>query len=80
MKFLPIGIMAVSLISGYTLLQARVGSTEERVAKVEQENDEQYKAYAQINVSQAQLQSKLDSSYEILRDLKDSIKEMKKSK
>lgn len=77
-KYIPIAIMAVSLVSGTLLLKARVGSTEDRATKLEDKVDEQGKEYAQINVSQATLQSKVDSSFEILKEIKDSLKEIKR--
>ena len=79
MKFIPIGVMAVSLVSGYTLLQARVSTAENKISDINKDVETQQTQYYQINVAQVQLQSKLDQSFEILKDLKDSVKEMKKS-
>lgn len=78
MKYLPIGIMAVSLVSGYTLLQSRVANSEDKLVKVESRVDKQSEDFQQLNVSQVQIQSKVDQIYDLSRDLKDAIKELKK--
>lgn len=79
MKFWPIVVTVVMVSGSWFTLKAGATEQDKRLSKVEDRVDAQDKAYGQINVSQATLQSKVDSSYELLKDLKDSIKELKGS-
>ena len=78
MKFIPVAVMAVSLISGYTMLNARVSNAEEKLKEQNAKINTQSSDSAAIQISQARLETKLDQSYEMLRDLKESINGLKK--
>ena len=81
MKYLPLGIMAVSLVSGYTLLQSRVGNTEDKIKEVKDSvkevSDEAQDAKDEaesLKVLQATQTAKLDSIYELVKDIKNQKK------
>ena len=82
MKYIPIVVMAVSLVSGYTLLQVKTSANAEAIENVKEESDaeinklkDSQKAIWQdttsIKVGQASQTAKLDSIYELVKDLKD---------
>lgn len=70
MKFIPLGIMAVSLVSGYTLLQSRVANSEEKIKAIEVVQTKMSGDTSEIKVSQAKTETKLDAIYEVLKDIK----------
>ena len=76
-KLIPIGVLAFSFVSGYTLLQSRVGNTEEKVKKheeiLEKQSDDTSKVQiqlAEVKVSQKGIEDKVDLIYEAIKDLK----------
>ena len=70
MKYIPIGVMAVSLISGYTLLQAKVTDASNRLDKMDLVQNKLSEDSGEIRVSQAKVEAKMDSIYEAIKDLK----------
>lgn len=78
MKYLPLVLVAFASAGGWFTLKSSNANQDKSIDKLEVQVAEQSKDYAAINVAQATLQSKVDSSYELLKDLKDSIKELKK--
>lgn len=62
MKYLPLAVMAVSLISGYTLLQSRLSNAEEKVKDIEE-----------IKISMARQEVQQDNILEILKEIKKKI-------
>ena len=68
MKFLPVAVMAVSLISGYTMLNARVSNAEEKLKEQNAKINTQSSDSAAIQVSQARLETKLDNLVEYLKE------------
>ena len=77
MKFWPILVTLVLVTGSWFTLKAGATEQDKRLTKVEDKVDEQEKEYSQINVSQAALQSKVDSMYELTKDIKDSLKDIK---
>lgn len=69
-KLLPIGVMAVSLISGYTLLNARMAQAEEKLKSQEQWLISQTQSLTQSQVSQARIEEKVNAIYEAIKSLK----------
>ena len=80
MKFLPLVLVLFAGTGAWFNLNSSNAGQDKQITKLESDVDEQNKAYAQISISQATLQSKVDSSYELLKDLKDSIKEISTKK
>lgn len=72
MKYIPIGVMAVSLISGYTLLQSRVGGAEDKIKDIVSEQKSISEDTGEIKVQQAQVSQKVDLIYEAIKDMKQS--------
>ena len=70
MKYIPLAVMAVSLVSGYTLLQARVSGAEEKIKGMELMQSKMSQDASEIKVSQAKVETKVDAIYEAIKDLK----------
>ena len=70
MRYIPIAVMAVSLVSGYTLLQAKVSSAENRIDKMEVVQAKVSADTSDIRVSQAKTEARLDSIYDAIQNLK----------
>ena len=68
MKYIPIAVMAVSLISGYVLLGARVSTAEEKLKEQNAKIITQSSDTTGIQVSQALLETKLDNLVEYLKE------------
>lgn len=66
-KFVPLGVMTVSLISGYTMLNAKVSQAEEKIRDLQIVANQ----VTEIRVSQGKTETKLDSIVELLKDLKE---------
>lgn len=88
-KLIPIGVLAISSIAGFITLKNDVAAAKEKLKDHSQEitetkkdlqiaNNKQSEDVAQIKVSQAQTQQKVDLAYEVLKEIKDSIKDLKK--
>lgn len=73
MKFVPLAVMAVSLVSGYTLLQSRVANCEEKIKSYEVVQSKLSSDSTDIKVSQAKTESKVDSMIELLKDIKSKV-------
>lgn len=58
-SYLPLAVMAVSLVSGYTMLQSRVSSAEEKIKDIEG-----------VKLSQAKMEAQLDYIYQAIKDAK----------
>lgn len=72
-KYLPLGIVAVSAISGYSLLTARVSNAEDKLKSYEVTQSKLSNDTNDIKVSQAKTESKVDSMIEILKDIKGKL-------
>jgi uncharacterized coiled-coil protein SlyX len=68
MKFVPLVVMAVSLVSGYTMLNARVSNAEEKLREQDAKINTQSSDSAGIQISQARLETKLDNLVEYLKE------------
>jgi len=73
MKFVPLGVLAVSAISGYTMLNARVSSAEDKIKSYEVAQTKLTEDSADIRVSQAKSEAKIDSIHELLKDIKGKL-------
>lgn len=70
-KYIPIAVMAVSLISGYTLLKANVSRADEKIESLEAKVAEVDKEQTQMLVGQAEQKIILAQVYELVKDIKD---------
>lgn len=70
MKYMPLAVMAVSLISGYTLLQARVANCEDKLKSYEIVQTKLSNDTSDIKVSEAKVSEKVNLIYEAIKDLK----------
>ena len=70
MRYIPIGIMAVSLVSGYTMLKAEASNSSEKIKAMEVVQAKLSADSSEIRVSQAKTEATLDSLYELVKDLK----------
>ena len=77
MKFWPLLVSLVLITGSWFTLKADAGQQEKRLTKVEEEVEEQSKEYSEINVAQVKLQTKVDSLYELSKDIKETLKELK---
>ena len=73
MRYIPIAVMAVSLISGYTLLKARVGNCEEKLKSYEVVQSKLASDSTEIKLSQVKTETKVDSMLEILKEIKSKV-------
>lgn len=77
-KFVPLGVLAASFIAGYAVLQNKVASAETELKGVKDKQEQAQTAYSQVQVSQAKIESKLESQDKTLDDIKDILKGMSK--
>ena len=77
MKYWPLAVAVFGMIGFYFNNNSLNAAQDKSINKLEVQVAEQSKDYATINVAQVQLQSKVDSSYELIKDIKDSLKEIK---
>ena len=73
-KYIPIAIMAVSLVSGFTLLQARVTTAESKIEEVADDAEEAKTETESLKVIQATQTAKLDAIYEVIKDIRNNQK------
>ena len=69
-KFIPIAVMAVSFISGYTLLQADASQSKEKIKAIEVVQTKMSGDISDVKVSQAKTETQIQVIYEIGKDLK----------
>ena len=74
MKYWPVLVAVVGLISGYTLLGARISGAEDRLDKSEAWLGKNVQDTNQIQIAQARMEARQESIYEILKDIKESVK------
>lgn len=77
-KLLMFVIPLVIAVGTYFVLQYRVDAAEKKIEKVEIEQSEDDKEYQQLQIQQTQIQAKVEGSYELLKDLKDAVKDLSK--
>ena len=70
MKFIPLGIMAVSLVSGYTLLKAETANSTEKIKAIEIVQTKLSSDSSEIRVSQARTEAQLSLVLDVLKELK----------
>lgn len=70
MKFIPIGVMAVSLVSGYTMLKAEASNSSEKIKAIEVVQATMSRDISDVKVSQARQEATLDAVYEAVKNLK----------
>ena len=77
-KLWPIALVAASGLAGYVTLKSDVAGAKDDIKVIEKEQDEADKEYQALQVQQTAIQVRVDQSYELLKDLKDSVKDLKK--
>ena len=70
MKFIPIGVMAVSLVSGYTMLKAEASNSSEKIKAIEVVQATMSRDISDVKVSQAKQEATLEAVYEAVKNLK----------
>ena len=70
MRFIPLGVMAVSLVSGYTLLQSRMGVCEEKIKNMDIVQSKLSADSGEVRISQARTEEKIEAIVELLKDIK----------
>ena len=70
MKYLPIGVLAVSLVAGYVTLQNAQANDSKRIDKMEIVQDTLSKDSAEIRISQAKTETTVQAVYDIVKNLK----------
>ena len=78
MKFVPIGVMAVSLIAGFVTLKNDVANAKDRIEKIEVSQNVLSKDSSEIKISQARVETRLDLINEQTKAIYQAIKELKK--
>jgi len=73
MRYVPLAVLAVSAVSGYTFLQARMSNAEEKLRGYEVVQATLTSDSANIRVSQAKTETKVDSMLELLKDIKKKV-------
>jgi len=73
MKFIPLGVMAVSLVSGYTLLQSRVSNAEDKLKSYEIVQTKLASDSTDIKISQVKTETQMQAVIEILKDIKGKL-------
>lgn len=77
-RFWPIAVVAFGAVAGYIRLQGSVAQAEDKIEKVETKQAADSTAYAQMQVSQAKVEAKLESTAETLSDIKQLVKDLAK--
>jgi len=75
MKYVPIGVMAVSLVSGYTLLQARVSNAEAKNESQDEWLMKQSSSNQELKIATGRMEEKMNGAYAILQELRADMKE-----
>jgi len=76
----PIVVVACTGLAGYVTLKGDVANAKDDIKAIKSEQAEDDKDYQQLQIQQTQIQSKVDGSYELLKDLKDAVKELSSKK
>ena len=69
-KFVPIGILAVSMIGGWFTLQTKVQAAEKKIEAIETAQDKLSEDSGEVRVSQARTEEKIEAIVELLKDIK----------
>ena len=70
MKYLPIAVVSVSLITGYVTLQNKVANADEKIKSQAEWLKKQAQDVSDIKVSEARIAEKTDLIYEAIKDLR----------
>ena len=80
MKYVPLVLIAFAGAGAWFNLNSSNAGQDKSIDKLEAQVEKQSQDYSNINVAQVQLQSKVDQSFTILQDIKDSLKEIRTEK
>ena len=69
-KFIPLGVLAIGVLSGYIMLQARVGQAEEKLKSYEMSQQKLTSDTGQIQINQARQEEKLTAIYEAIKEIR----------
>ena len=72
MKYIPVAVLAVSLITGYVTLQNRVANAEKKIKSSEVEQSKLSADTSDIKVSQARTEEKIGAVLEMLKGMKEN--------
>jgi len=73
MKFIPVGVLAVSMIAGYVTLKNDVANAKDNLKAYEIVQAKLTEDSAAVKISQARTETKMEAVLDILKEIKNKV-------